>query len=63
MGTSDGSQKAARLSSEVDLKCGEVNESLTGQIPQEKGWILPLLTSSRSQLKALPQKCISAQLA
>lgn len=41
MGTSDGSQKAARLSSEVDLKCGEVNESLTGQIPQEKGWILP----------------------
>ena len=42
MGTSDGSLKPAKFSSEVDLKYGEVDNSPAGQVPQEKGWILPL---------------------
>lgn len=41
MGTSDGSLKPTEVSSEVDLKQGEVDECPTGQVHQEKGWVLP----------------------
>lgn len=63
MGTSDGSLRAARLSSEVELKCGEVNEFPNWPTPsREKDGSSQPVDMFKIQLKALPKKCISAQL-
>lgn len=63
MGTSDGSLKAARLSSEVELKCGEVNEFPNWPNPsREKDGSSQPVDMFKIQLKALTKKCISAQL-
>lgn len=61
MGTSDGSLKPAKFSSELELKQSEVDESPTGQVHQEKdGFSLPF-DSFRITTESFSQKCISVQ--
>lgn len=60
MGTSDGLLKPASLSSGAELN--SVNPQLDSNPSRGRMDSPNLLTSSRSQLKALPKKCLSAQL-
>lgn len=58
MGTSDGSLKPAKFSSEVDLKYSKVDESPS--LSRERVDSPSCLTASKSQLKALPKSAFQS---
>lgn len=58
MGTSDGSLKPAKFSSEVDLKYSKVDESPS--LSRERVVSPSFLTASKSRLKALPKSAFQS---